>query len=228
MLLGFILWECSTNNEPVKKKLQSLTENYFNSTNRRPNIDSLKAEKISSEIYDNLFKSYSNSKISNLIDSQISSDSVKVESLIYYYSFPIAYDSRHTIISDTSQVSFLPNLVKFYNPTIQDYRNAEDLLIKELKNKSSEYLTMLDTLSIRNYYRQYSFYRQTNNDSMVYINGLCEILEYPAESDGEIIWKPWNWKDELISVNDGGDCYWQVLINLTSRKVEYLMINGVA
>lgn len=228
VLLGFILLGCSTDNETVKRKLQLVTENYFNSTNKRPNIDSLKAEKISIEIYDNLSKSIGNSKILKLLDSQKSSDLEKVEDLIYYYSFPIAYDSRHTILSDTSQLFFLANLVEFYTPTIQDYRHAEDLLIKELKNKSSEYLTMLDTLTIRNYYRQYSFYRQSNNDSMVYINGLCEILEYPSEINGEIIWKPFNWREELISVNDGGDCYWQILINLTTGKVEYLMINGVA
>ncbi len=95
------------------------------------------------------------------------------------------------------------------------------------KQSNQDHWMILDTLSIRNYYRQYCFYKQINNDSMVFINAFCRILKNPVDSCGIILWKTMNWRNKMLFIDDGGDCNWQILINLTNKKVEYLRINGV-
>jgi hypothetical protein len=229
MLLGFFIWGCSNNEKVIIDRLELLTENYFNSTNKRPNVDSLKSRQISDEVYNELSNNNRNSKIIKLLNSDDSKDSLKLIDLIYDFSFPIAYNSRHSTINDTTQIHFLDSIKDFYNPSIQNYRDVEDLLIEAVKNAPyQDYWSILDTLTIRNYYRQYSFYRKTNNDSMVYINALCGILESPVDSCGNYIWKPMDWRNEHIIVHDGGDCYWQILINLTKKTVEHFSTNGEA
>ena len=229
LLLGVVIWGCSNSEKVIKERLELLTENYFNSTNKRPKIDSLKSRQISNEVYFELSKNDGKSKIIKLLNSNDSKDSLKLIDFIYDFSFPIAYNSRHAIINDTTQIYFLDSIKDFYNPSIQNYRDVEDLLIEEVKNAPyQDYWLTLDTLTIRNYYRQYSFYRKTNNDSMVYINALCRILESPVDSCGNYLWKPFDRRNEHIIVNDGGDCYWQILINLTKKTVEYFTTNGEA
>ncbi len=229
MLLGFILWGCSTNNEPVKKKLQSLTENYFNSTNRRPNIDSIKVDKISDEIYNDISNTYSNSKILKILESKNSEDDSLIYNLIYKYSFPIAYNSRHIILNNLNLVGWLKDSINdSFQPTDNDYRKAETILLKGLKSEKEKYSLFLDSINIRNYYRQYVFFSKTNGDSMVYVNGFCELLKQPVDSCNTIIWKPIDWKKTIVIVEDGGDCYWRILINLTKKNFDFFMINGEA
>lgn len=228
MLLGILVCGCSNNEKVIKERLELLTVNYFNSTNKKPKIDSLKSQQISNDVYYELSKNYSDSEILGILNSQDNIDSPKIIDLIYNLSFPIAYNSRHTTLNDSTHVFYLDRFRKFYKPTIQNYRSAETLLISEIKKQSlTEISNNLDTLSIRNYYRQYSFYTNENKDSMVHINALCYILDSPVDSCGTITFRPWNWKKEVIFVLDGGDCFWQTLINLTTKKIEYLSVNGV-
>ncbi len=47
VLSGFVIFGCSNNEKIIKERIVRLTEDYFNSTNERPNIDSLKSNRIS-------------------------------------------------------------------------------------------------------------------------------------------------------------------------------------
>ncbi len=47
----------------------------------------------------------------------------------------------------------------------------------------------------------------------VWVNCFCK-------TDGQ------NWKKESIQVDDGGNCYFRVKINLTTGKYHDLMVNG--
>jgi hypothetical protein len=228
MLLGILACGCSNNEKIIKERLELLTENYFNTNNEKPKIDSIKSQQISNEVYYELSKKYSDSEILEILNSRNNTDSQSIIDLIYNLSFPIAYNSRHTTFNDSTHIFYLDNFSKFYKPTIQNYRSAETLLISEIKKQSlTENSNNLDTLSIRNYYRQYSFYMNENKDSMVHINAFCYILDSPVDSCGIMTFRPWNWRKEVIFILDGGDCFWQTLINLTTKKIEYLSVNGV-
>lgn len=229
MLAGFNLLGCPANDKTVKRKLQLLTENYFNSTNRRPKIDSLKAIIISDEIYDDISQAYSNSEILKILESKNFKEDSLINNLIYTYSFPIAYNSRHVILNNLNLLNWLKDSISdSFQPSESDYREAEKILLKGLKSEKEKYSLILDSINIRNYYRQYVFFSKTNGDSMVYVNGFCEILKQPVDSCNTIIWKPIDWKETIVIVEDGGDCYWRILINLTKKNYDFFLINGVA
>ncbi len=65
------------------------------------------------------------------------------------------------------------------------------------------------------HYRQYSGAMNGKEEELVWINAFCN------PSNG-------NWKHGWIWVLDGGDCYWQAVINLKTRKVEVFEVNGDA
>lgn len=65
------------------------------------------------------------------------------------------------------------------------------------------------------HYRQYSGAINVNEEELVWINAFCD----PSQG---------NWKHGRVLVLDGGDCYWQAVINLKTRKVEVFEVNGDA
>jgi len=69
---------------------------------------------------------------------------------------------------------------------------------------------------LREYYRQYLGYRNTNGDSCVHI---------------ELTVKPVNLsklQDELNGIKDGGSAFWRIDINLSEKKVINYSVNGGA
>ncbi|GET23128.1 hypothetical protein [Prolixibacter denitrificans] len=135
---------------------------------------------------------------------------------------------KYTVISDLSIPSWLKDsVVSFWSPTVEDYQLAESILMKAIRENASECGNMLSQETASNYYRQYVFYRDVRGDSMVYINAFCEIHQVPIDSAGTFIWRPQDWQHQLIRVNDGGDCYWSILINLTRKDYEQFNVNGM-
>lgn len=63
---------------------------------------------------------------------------------------------------------------------------------------------------------------------MIHINGICKLWYEPIDSCGTIVWRNDRWEKEYLWVDDGGDCIWGILINLTKKKVIYYGVNGEA
>ncbi len=53
---------------------------------------------------------------------------------------------------------------------------------------------------------------------LVSVNALCEASLDTFE----------DWEDELIVVNDGGPCFWQATVDLTTNEVDPFTVNGNA
>ena len=53
----------------------------------------------------------------------------------------------------------------------------------------------------------------SKNEKIVWINAFCGEQK--------------DWVKEIISVDDGGNCYWQVFINLTNKTGYQFTVNGV-
>jgi hypothetical protein len=135
---------------------------------------------------------------------------------------------KYTVISDKTQLSwFKDSLVSFWTPTAEDYQLAESILMKAIRGYASDRGNRLSQETASKYYRQYVFYRNTRGDSMVFINAFCEIHQVHVDSAGTTIWRPEDWQHQFIRVNDGGDCYWSILINLTRKSYERFNVNGM-
>ena len=58
---------------------------------------------------------------------------------------------------------------------------------------------------------------------------ITEILENPPNPEKGITeWTKMDWEIEYVMVDDGGNCYWQITINLDTKEYKDLMVNGVA
>ncbi|MCB2195382.1 MAG: hypothetical protein KQH79_05960 [Bacteroidetes bacterium] len=125
---------------------------------------------------------------------------------------------RHTVINDTSQLKWIcDSIVHFWSPTKEQLMAVESILEKAIKENHDHYWTHLSINSVKEYYRQYSFFIDQYNDKIVYINAFCGEPKYPCD-----------WKNEFMDVLDGGDCYWSIQINLTKESYFDFIVNGVA
>ena len=65
-------------------------------------------------------------------------------------------------------------------------------------------------------YRQYACGIDNRGDTLVYLNGFCQIEHVPR------------WRTEWVIVSDGGPCFFRAVVNLTSGRIEMLRVNGFA
>ncbi len=69
-------------------------------------------------------------------------------------------------------------------------------------------------LELDRYHRQYVGFSDSSGTRWAWVNFFCEDAH-----------EPW-WRLCLVRVSDGGDCYFNIKINLTRGEVAYLMVNG--
>lgn len=68
----------------------------------------------------------------------------------------------------------------------------------------------------KKYFKQIIPVINSKGEKVVWVNCLCTVSNEP------------DWKTRLIGVLDGGSCYFNCKINLTTHKFYDLMVNGVA
>ncbi len=69
-------------------------------------------------------------------------------------------------------------------------------------------------INLRYYFRQYIISVDQNGDKIVRVFCFCSYSG--------------NWKNEIMMVHDGGDCFLNAIINITKNKTEYFGTNGLA
>ena len=67
----------------------------------------------------------------------------------------------------------------------------------------------------KGYHKQYVPVINESGEKIVWINFFCSTFNY-------------NWKKEIIMVDDGGNCFFNIKINLTKKTYSELSINGYA
>ena len=73
-------------------------------------------------------------------------------------------------------------------------------------------------IDLKNYKRQYVAVISSNGEKEVWVNCFCSSFNSYVQ----------NWREEIIVVQDGGNCYFNLKINLTKGEYYDFMINGVA
>lgn len=111
---------------------------------------------------------------------------------------------------------------KTYSPTTlnqSDIKKIELLLTncvddynKKLSDNHKQYFS-IDLIKKR-YKRQYVAVVNKKGEKLVWVNCLCQ-----THND--------NWRTSIILVDDGGNCYFNLKINLTKEKCYDLMVNGL-
>ena len=152
---------------------------------------------------------------------------------------------------DTSAVNWLLPIwldgASVYTPSLSDLRKAEQILQREyptiLKKKAYDKDGHLfEEGGLKNYARQYVFMKDPKGGRYVYINfvylRLADLEDKepriydpddpddpdfgPPPPPGYFISRHW------MIVDDGGDAYWRIFLNLDKEKVERCFVNGIA
>src|SRR5688572_21668365 len=100
---------------------------------------------------------------------------------------------------------------------ISDYNPEQEKRIEEINKEHPEYKLNKDhfIIDLSKYKRQYVPVLNAKGEKEVWINCFCNT---------------WNsdWKKNVIFVHDGGNCYFNVKVNLTTGKYYELIVNGEA
>ncbi len=138
-------------------------------------------------------------------------------------------DPKVAIVNDTTFLKWLVSLpVETWEPVSKDWKEIDNVLHQAECDSIFNFMKAPRLKNIRNYfYRQYVFYKNDKGQKVVYINAFCELLQFPTEIDNETVWTEWDWKNQIVFVEDGGDCFWQIKINLDEQKYFDFRINGV-
>ena len=129
--------------------------------------------------------------------------------------------SRYTIISfDKNKIYIFgkADTVKPATLTEQEIEETESLLIRavaEYNKKMTSKYQKVDSLV--NYKRQLVPYINQKGEKVVFVNFFCKDFRWNE-----------NWRKELVMVDDGGSCFFNIQINLTTKNTYNLYVNGVA
>lgn len=107
---------------------------------------------------------------------------------------------------------------RIFEEAIPTNLNAEELI--ELENLLSACIAEHNAnsdlkIDLKKYYRQYVPVINNNNEKEIWINCMCEVYDI-------------NWKTEVISVADGGECFFNLKVNLSTKKCFNFIINSYA
>jgi hypothetical protein len=134
---------------------------------------------------------------------------------------PFNNSSQSWIFKDRKQAEIVDTdfekIEKILKECIEDYNPKQEKRFNEINLDHPEYKLRKDNFIIvlENYKRQYIVVTNPKGEKEVWINCFCQT------TNG-------NWKKELVLVKDGGNCFFNVIINLTTGKYHTLLINGDA
>ena len=99
---------------------------------------------------------------------------------------------------------------------IYAYNIVQEKEFNKINNEHPEYNLRKENfvIDLKNYKRQYILATNLKGEKEVWINCFCNTSK--------------NWNQELIIVKDGGNCYFNLIINLTTEKYSTLSVNGNA
>ena len=129
----------------------------------------------------------------------------------------------HTIIDrsgkeDTKEDTFE---MEEYTPTMEEVREAERLLLKKyptIMPGEKDKLGRMTRPRLKSYVRQYIFGVASDGKRYVWVNAVSK----------EQTWLMDRIKEQTIHVRDGGNAFWQTLLNLDDGTMVFNMVNGEA
>lgn len=140
-----------------------------------------------------------------------------------YTPFPSIYDADGQVITKTRLISL----------SLEEVCLAENLVIVNLNNilkaqPNFSHDIMYIKHNLKKYVRQYFGYSNKKNQRIVIISYLWRDKDL---TDGltvgnKLLIAP-TWRKERVLVNDGGNHYWEMHINVDTKKHVMFGVNGV-
>ena len=105
---------------------------------------------------------------------------------------------------------------KPFTPTADDIQAAEDILLACYNKEVTGTVNPFFGRKLEDYYRQFVGGEKENGERIIYINCFCYVIDEYFKK----------WKTQLIMVDDGGNCFFNVKVSLDKKEYYELMVNG--
>lgn len=141
-------------------------------------------------------------------------------------------DSKAVILIDTIHSEWLKKTYGYeqWTPTNEDLNLMQIILDSAIANNEFDFIKKPIKQNIEKHYRQYIPYLNEKGQKIIEINAFCELLKIPPKEElvdiGVTEWTEMDWKNHYIQVDDGGFCYWKIVLNLDSKEYEDARVNG--
>lgn len=112
---------------------------------------------------------------------------------------------------------FIHRAVAVYNTNVQ-VSYEKDLKTAKVRHSEGEVYDH-KIKGFEKYYKQLITYIDPRNDKIVWVNCFCDIDEFDLRK---------TWRKSIVLVMDGGNCFFQLKINLTKGTIYDFRVNGVA
>lgn len=133
-------------------------------------------------------------------------------------------DTKMTLIQDTKFIKWVTGKdFTIWKPNQIDLNKVDELLNEAIEENKFYFLKTKKISELRKSYRQYLCYINEKGEKIIYINSMCELFTDYDEDNNPI---PFDWKNKMVDISDGGECYWNIKINITTTKYYELRING--
>lgn len=140
----------------------------------------------------------------------------------------ISEPSRYTIIKDRKQASILLDSIGImWSPSPVQVKTIMSIAREAISKNENQNSRYLKADSLDSVYKQLICYIDSEGDSLVYINGMCEVGKYyQKDATGNLNAHRFDWQNKALIAKDGGDCYWRLLINYSKKEPIDLSKNG--
>jgi len=157
-----------------------------------------------------------------------------VFTLAGFFSFGQSASPDHYVILpfDTAVFTSLPpdctqaalsnddfaNIDRVLSFCVNKYNRSQTTVYKQIVKKLQDQdLNINDyVIDLKRYYRQYIVVYNKKGEKEVWVNCFCSIQSLH------------NWREKAVIVMGGGNCFFNVRINLTRKSFSDFMVNGLA
>jgi hypothetical protein len=111
----------------------------------------------------------------------------------------------------------MQEIEKMLNDCMSNYNLEQEKQFEELSKTNPDFgLDKQDfIINLKKYKRQYIASINENGEKVVWVNCFCDNFDI-------------KWKNDIVFVLDGGNCYFNLKINLTTKEYFEFMVNGEA
>ncbi|TWI77984.1 hypothetical protein IQ13_4227 [Lacibacter cauensis] len=131
------------------------------------------------------------------------------------------FDTTNTSLSNNTNPTLLTRaeieeIDIILKQCVDNYNPEQKLKFDTLSKEHPEYNLKVDdfVIDLSRYKRQYLPFLNSAGQKEVWVNCFCSDFA--------------NWRKEILTVKDGGNCYFSLTINLSTNTFSYFMVNGEA
>jgi hypothetical protein len=127
-------------------------------------------------------------------------------------------DDKSIMLFDCEYCDYFYSENESWKPTLADIDILDKVILNSIEKEEFLNASIKITQDYKNeYYRQYLPYLDNNGNRIIRINAFCTVLDAPTiMENGKVEMAPIDWRNEYMSIEDGGSCYWKMKINIDS------------